>query len=197
MFLRFLGLFKYFVDQKRQFLNSQDQALTPFNTFVIYWTLFNFVLKCLNSFFVLTVLTLFQYTQLSESQEFDRNFIMMLYGVTLRTMVTITDMFNCNTILYLFYYQGYRLQQRAESGQLKLESYRISSLQIRNELKHPISNQVNDSYLQNQEGGITQHIMESKSEQEDSPSNKAMGSTNTQFKQFLYEQIKEVDYDTF
>ena len=115
MFMKFIGLFRYFVNKKLSFLKSRQQTPSKFNNFVIYWTILNTILKFLNSFFVLSVLTLLQYTQLSNNKEINSDFIQILYAITLRTMVTITDLFNCNTIIYLFYFQGQRSTMRFES----------------------------------------------------------------------------------
>ena len=56
----FVSLFSYFVKRKQKALRQRKSYLSNFNRFIIRWTYFNFGLKVLNAFFVLTILTLYQ-----------------------------------------------------------------------------------------------------------------------------------------
>lgn len=96
---KFIRVFQYFIKRK-----SQKKALSPFNKFIIVWTLVNFGLKCLNALFVFSILTLFQYLQLTPDSPLDRPLVLFLYQVTLRSLVILTDLLNALTILYLYFY---------------------------------------------------------------------------------------------
>jgi hypothetical protein len=105
MGLTFISLFNFFVRLKRRALNSTGRKLTRFNNFIIYWTYFNFSLKAFNAFCVLTILTLYQALQGTNTPRDNLNFI---YYLTMRTFVSIIDLLNLGTIMYLYYYQGMR-----------------------------------------------------------------------------------------
>jgi hypothetical protein len=104
MFTLFMKLFIYFIRKKYNALLEKELQLTRFHNFVIAWTFFNFLLKLLNSIFVFSVLTAKQYDTLYPDSNSNTELLNLLFNITLRTMVTITDLLNVLTILYLFYF---------------------------------------------------------------------------------------------
>lgn len=105
MGVKFISLFNFFVRIKRRVLKLTGRKLTGFNNFIIYWTYFNFSLKAFNALCVLTILTLYQALQGTNTSRDNLNFI---YYLTMRTFVSIIDLLNLGTIMYLYYYQGMR-----------------------------------------------------------------------------------------
>jgi hypothetical protein len=73
---------------------------------IIVWIFANVSFKTLNAFFLFTVLSLFQYIRVIQNSSLNPDAINFAYNLTLRTMVTITDMLNLTAILHLYYYQG-------------------------------------------------------------------------------------------
>ena len=107
--LEFLSLLGNFLRLKKKALKSKRHYMSSFNTFIARWIYFNFILKALNAFFVLTILTMFQAKQGTGDQD---ELITFMYNLTLRTMVSITDCLNILTIMYLFYFQGMKEKER-------------------------------------------------------------------------------------
>lgn len=82
---------------------KEGRTLSKFNKRVIILIYLNFTLKAVNSFFVVTILTIWQYKQVTGEDLYTTTFI---YKLTLRTLVSITDTLNICTIMYLYFYQG-------------------------------------------------------------------------------------------
>lgn len=98
----FLWLFRRFLQRKVEI----QGGLSRFNNFMVYWVYLNFTLKALNALSDAVVLTMYQIMDEQQTLE-------ILYQVTLRTLVAITDCLNMGTLLYLFYFQGRKLQSKA------------------------------------------------------------------------------------